>query len=400
MNVHEMFRSIQRHPVGQALALITVMVLLAGCDTQADSAQQAPPPPEVSVAEVVVEDVDFWDAFTGHIEATESVALRPQVSGYIERINYTEGETVAQGDVLFVIDPRPYQAQLAHAEAELQRAEATLALARGEAARAETLAQTRAISQEQLDQKRATTAQATAELMAAKATLETARLNMAYTEVRAPIAGRTGRALVTTGNLVSEATPLTSIVSLEKVHVHFFADERSYLRYDALARTGQRPDSRSMPTPVRLGLAADSGYPYQGEVDYVDNRLDAATGTIRMRAVFDNQDGRFAPGMFARVQLQGGSAEEILLIDDKAVLTDQDRKFVYVVNDDGVALRKDIRLGRQVDDLRAVESGLSPGDRVVVQGAQRIFFPGMPVSAQDVPMRAPAPDTVAMSLPH
>ena len=393
MNVHKMFRSSRLITLPVLLAL----ALLAGCDSQAESAQQAPPPPEVSVAEVLVEDVRYWDEFTGHIEAVETVDLRPRVEGYIERINYTEGQRVDEGDVLFVIDQRPYQAELARAEADFQRAEALAELARAEAARAEALAVSRAISRTELDQRHAAAAQAAAEVSAARAGVATARLNMTYTEVRAPIAGRTGRALVTTGNLVSDASPLTTIVSMERVHVHFYADEQSYLRYDAMARSGERRSSRDERTPVRIGLATDTGYPHVGEVDFVDNRLDAAAGTILLRAVLDNRDGHFAPGMFARVQLRGSAEEGALLIDDKAVLTDQDRKFVYVVDEQGLAVRKDVQLGRKVEGLRVIEAGLEDGDRVVVRGAQRIFFPGMPVSAQSVDMREPqpAPDLLA-----
>ncbi|WP_324615546.1 efflux RND transporter periplasmic adaptor subunit [Halomonas salipaludis] len=365
------------------------LVLLAGCDSQADNAQQAPPPPQVSVADVVVESVRFWDEFTGRIEAVETVELRPRVTGYIDSIHYTEGQSVEAGEVLFVIDQRPYQAALALAEADLERARARAELARSEAARAETLAQTRAISREELDQRRAAAAQSNAEVLAARAALDTASLNMAFTEVRAPISGRTGRALVTVGNLVSEATPLTSIVSLDQVHVYFYSDERAYLNYDAMARSGERASSRDERTPVRVGLASDESYPYQGEVDFVDNRLDAAAGTILMRAVLDNSEGRFAPGMFARVQLLGSGSQQAILIDDKAVLTDQDRKYVYVVDDEGIAQRRDVQLGRMAEGLRVVASGLESGDRVVVRGTQRIFFPGMEVAAESVDMRGP-----------
>lgn len=390
MNVHKMFRFFRSIPTATTIFVPLGLALLAGCDTQADNAQQAPPPPEVSVAEVLVQDVRYWDEFTGHVEAVETVELRPRVAGYIERINYTEGQLVDKGDVLFVIDQRPYQAELSRAEADLQRAEASAELARAEAARAEALAQSRAISREELDQRRAATAQAAADVLAARAGVATASLNMAYTEVRAPIAGRTGRALVTAGNLVSEASPLTTIVSLDQVHVHFYADEQSYLRYDAMSRSGERLSSRDERTPVRIGLATDTGYPYEGEVDFVDNRLDAAAGTILMRAVLDNRDGQFAPGMFARVQLRGSGADLAVLIDDKAVMTDQDRKYVYVVDDEGLAVRKDVQLGRTVEGLRVVQSGLEAGDRVVIRGAQRIFFPGMPVAAESVEMRGQA----------
>ncbi|WP_049786306.1 efflux RND transporter periplasmic adaptor subunit [Halomonas elongata] len=382
-----MFLPSLRQHLPMVAAMGMGLSVLAGCDSQADSAPEEPPPPQVSVAEVVVKDVNFWDEFTGRIDAVDEVELRPRVSGYLDEIHYSEGQTVEKGEVLFTIDPRPYQADLARAEAELERARARAELTRSEAARAETLAQSRSISREVLDQRRATAAQAEADILAAQAEVERARLNVEFTEVRAPISGRTGRALVTVGNLVSDATPLTSIVSLDKVHVHFYSDEQTFLNYGELARSGERSSSREERTPVRVGLANDTGYPYAGEVDFVDNSLDATTGTMMVRAVLDNDEGRFTPGMFARVQLLGSSAEDAVLIDDKAVLTDQDRKYVYVVDDQGVALRKDIRPGRMADGLRVIETGLEPGERVVVKGAHRIFYPGMQVAAESVDMR-------------
>ncbi|SDL81589.1 membrane fusion protein, multidrug efflux system [Franzmannia pantelleriensis] len=390
MNVQKMFEKLGGRQAIMVTALMAGLVVLSGCESQADTqdgADQGPPPPEVSVAQVLVEDVELWDAFTGRIEAVETVDLRPRVSGYIDSIHYTEGQDVEKGDVLFTIDPRPYRAELARAEAALQRARAGAELARSEAARAEALAQSRSISREELDQRRAAAATAEADILAAQASADTARLNMAFTEVRAPIAGRTGRALVTPGNLVSEATPLTRIVALDRVHVHFHSDEQAYLRYEAMSRNGERENLRGASFPVRVGLANDVGYPYLGEVDFVDNRLDAEAGTILARAVLDNSEGRFAPGMYARVQLLAGSADDSLLIDDKAVLTDQDRKYVYVVDAEGRAMRRDVQLGRMIDGLRVVTEGLEPTDQVVVSGAQRIFFPGMQVAAQSVDMR-------------
>lgn len=372
----------------RAILSVLLLVAVAGCDSQADEAQQAPPPPHVSVADVLVRDVDFWDEFTGRIEPVDRVELHPRVSGQLVSVNYTEGQQVEKGDVLFVIDQRPYRATVAKAEAEVQRAQAQVVRSRGEAARAERLSQSNAISTEERDQRRAVAAQAEADLAAAKAELEMAQLDLEFTEVRAPISGRTGRALVTEGNLVTETTALTNIVSLDQVYVHFFSDEQTFLKYNALARNGERPSSREASTPVRIGLAGDQGYPYQGEVNFVDNRMDGTTGTILTRAVLDNPDGVFTPGMFARVQLLGGNAEDAILIDDKAVLTDQDRKYVYVIDDEGTAVRKDIQTGRKADGLRVVSAGLEAGDNVVVRGAHQIFFPGMKVVAESVDMES------------
>lgn len=372
-----------------AMVMLALGVLVAtGCNSQADGVGEAPPPPRVSVAEVLVRDVQLWDTFTGRVEAVETVALRPRVSGYIERINFHEGQEVDKGDLLFVIDQRPYRAELNRAEAELGRARTRVELTRTEAARAEKLAEAQAISLEELDQRRAAASQAEADVHAASAAVEAARLNLEFTEIRAPIAGRAGRAQVTAGNLVTgqgNGAPLTTIVSLDRVYVHFHADEHAYLRYEALARAGDLPSSRNGVTPVRVGLVSESGYPHRGTVDFVDNRLDAATGTILVRASLDNSSRTFIPGMFTRVQIPGSSTFRAMLIDDKAVLTDQDRKYVYVV-EDGIAQRRDVTLGRTVGGLRVVDSGLSEGDRVVVNGVQRIFFPGMPVETETVAM--------------
>jgi membrane fusion protein, multidrug efflux system len=362
--------------------------LIAACDIAAHSEQSAPPP-EVSVAEVVVRDVQHWDEFTGRIEAVKSVELRPRVSGYIEQVNFTEGGEVEQGAVLFVIDQRTYRAALAGAQAELVRAQSQAELARSELVRARELAEARAISTEELEQKAATLAQSKANVRAAQAAVDVASLELEFTEVRAPISGRAGRALVTAGNLAqADATRLTTIVSLDPVYVYFESDERTYLRYVEMERNGERSNGGN---PVRVALADETGYPHLGVLDYVDNQVDPATGTIRARALLANDDRRFTPGMFARVRLLGSGTYSATMIDDKAVLTDQDRKYVYVVGDDGLAQRRDVRAGRMVEGLRVIEAGLAPGDRVIVHGVQKVFFPGMPVQARQIAMGDPPP---------
>jgi multidrug efflux system membrane fusion protein len=252
-----------------------------------------PPPPEVSVATVLVKEVRPWDEFTGHIEAVETVELRPRVSGYIDRVNYVEGGEVTKGDVLFVIDQRTYRAELARAEAELARATTQAELARSEVVRAKRLADARAISTEELDQRNSALAQAESNIHVAQSAVDVAKLDLEFTEVRAPISGRAGRALVTSGNLVStqpNATLLTTIVSLDPVYVYFEGDERSYLRYNAMSRSGERASSRDVRNPVRVGLAGDAGYPHDGEMDFMDNQVNPDTGTIRARAVLPNPD--------------------------------------------------------------------------------------------------------------
>ena len=376
----------------RTLVLIALFAL-AGCRGEAAS-ESMPPPPEVSVARVVVKNVRPWDEFTGHIEAVETVELRPRVSGYIDRVNYVEGGEVRKGDVLFVIDQRTYRAELARAEAELARAITQTELARSEVLRARKLAEARAISTEELDQRNSALAQAESNVHVAQSAVDVAKLDLEFTEVRAPISGRAGRALVTPGNLVStqpNGTLLTTIVSLDPVYVYFEGDERSYLRYNAMSRNGERASSRDVRNPVRVGLSGDTGFPHEGEMDFMDNQVNPDTGTIRARAVLANPDRVFTPGLFARVQLAGSDAFEAMLIDDKAVLTDQDRKYVYVVGEDGSAQRRDIQLGRMIDGLRVVAAGLEPEDRVIVHGVQKIFMPGMPVDAQLIAMGDPPP---------
>lgn len=369
-----------------ALALLSLFgaATLAGCSSQAAPEAQMPPPPAVSVAEVVARDVRQWDEFTGHIEAVESVELRPRVSGYIERIHYDEGQEVQKGDVLFVIDQRRYRAALAQADAELARAKTQAGLARSEAARAKQLADKRAISAEELDQRLAAVAQADAAVRAAAATRDVAALEMEFTEVRAPISGRAGRALVTAGNLVStepNATVLTTIVSMDPVYVVFEGDEQTYLRFTREAKTAGTGGS-----PVRVGLSGDDGHPYEGTLDFLDNRVDPATGTITARAVLPNPERLFTPGLFARVKLLGNERFRAVLVDPKAVLTDQDRQFVYVLGPENRALRRDVTLGRSIDGLRVVRAGLEAGETVIVHGVQKVFFPGMPVAPTVIAM--------------
>lgn len=387
MNTHR--RLIQISVI--SLVALSGAAILAGCDSGAAQWDGQPPPPEVSAAEVIVREVSNWDEFTGRIESPESVEIRPRVSGYINQVRFEEGREVNKGEVLFVIDQRPYRAALAQAEAELARAKAQAGLASSELARARKLLDGRAISREEHDEAVAAEAQAVANVAAAQASLELARLDLEFTEVRAPIAGMAGRALVTTGNLVSpENSLLTTVVSLDPVYVYFESDEQVYLRSGDLARRGAR-------NTVFVGLANEDGFPHRGVLDFVDNQVDTATGTIRARAVLDNTDRRFTPGLFARVRLQSSETESAILVDERAVLTDQDRRFVYVVGEDQTAQRRDVTLGKSLDGLRIIDSGLSMGDRVIIHGVQKIFFPGMPVQAHSILMGEEASTVAAGS---
>ncbi|AOK65323.1 efflux RND transporter periplasmic adaptor subunit [Burkholderia multivorans] len=372
-------------PLGAACVLL---LALSGCHDGQGGAPSAPLP-EVGVATVVPRTVRIADEFNGRVEAVDAVELRPRVSGYLQRIRYKEGDLVAQGAVLFEIDPRPYRIALDRAIAQQQRARAAEHLARVQLQRVQTLIDAHATSQEELDNARTAAEQARADLQAADAAVADAKLNLGFTEVRAPIAGRVGRALATAGNLArADDTLLTTVVSQDPVYVYFDCDEQSYLRYNA-----QRADPAHRAIgadPVRVGLANETGFPHAGTVDFLDNRLDPQTGTIRARVRLPNADHTFTPGLYARVQLVSGRERSALLVDDKAVLTDQDRKYVYVIGPGDKALRRDVTIGRDLDGQRIVEKGLNAGDRVVVDGVQRIYYPGAQVKPKPQPARADA----------
>lgn len=380
-------------PVLALVASIAITLAAVGCGSQAAPHAGPPPAPEVSVATVLNKDVRQWDDFTGRVTAVETVQLRPRVSGYVDRVAYKEGQEVKKGDLLFVIDQRRYRAELNRAQAELERARAEARLAQSQDKRAQTLVEAKAISREEFESRRAATTQGDAAVRAAEAAVASAQLDLTFTEVRSPITGRAGRALVTIGNLAqADQTLLTTVVSVDPMYVYFDADEQTYLRYNDLARKGERADNKN---PVRIGLSSDEGYPYEGTVDFTDNQVDSTTGTIRARAVLPNPDRVFTPGLFARVQLEGSGEFKAMLIDEKAILTDQDRKYVYVLGADNKAQRKDIVLGRTIDGLRVVSSGLAPTDKIIVHGVQKVFFPGMQVAPKPIAMGAPAPQLVA-----
>ncbi|MGF2686754.1 efflux RND transporter periplasmic adaptor subunit [Marinobacter sp. DUT-3] len=363
-------------------ALVMMTVLLSGCDVQSDEAMAMPPPPEVDVAEVIVEPVTLWESFTGRVEAPETVDLRPRVSGYIHEVAFEEGELVQAGDLLFQIDPRPYQARAQAARADLALARSQLELARSEAGRAKTLLESRAISQEEYDQRNAALMSARARVEAAQAALDTSELDLEYTRVTAPVSGRAGRALVTRGNLANaDQTLLTTVVSVDPVHVYFEADEQA-------AFSSQQLLANDQPRNVRIALG-DNGRQYQGLLDFVDNRLNPGTGTLQYRAVLGNPGGRIKPGQFARVEMPVAELDRALLVNRKAVLTDQDRRYVYVVDENNQVAPKQVTAGHQVEDLLVIREGLNSGDRVIINGVQKVFGAGMEVKPQLVAMREP-----------
>jgi membrane fusion protein, multidrug efflux system len=375
-------------PIAASLAFA-----LAGCGKKTADAAPAMPPPEVAVVTVEPTTLRQWDEFTGRIAATDAVDVRPRVSGYIQRIAFKEGDEVKAGELLVVIDQRPYRIALETAAAQLERARAVAQLAQTEEKRTQLLVERNAIAPAELDTRSAGLNQATADVHAAEAAVQAARLNLSFTEVRAPIAGRLSRAALTVGNLAqADQSVLTSMVSIDPVYVYFQPDEPTYLRYAALVRNGTRPRSGNS---VRLGLANEQGFPHQGVVNFIDNQVSPGTGTINARAVVPNADRAFTPGLFARVKLEGSGEFSAIQIDDKAVLTDQDRKYVYVVGAENTATRKDIVVGSLIDGKRVVQSGLAAGDKVIVNGVQKVFAPGMPV--KPVPLVASADTPTAPS---
>ncbi|HEY2464278.1 MAG TPA: efflux RND transporter periplasmic adaptor subunit [Steroidobacteraceae bacterium] len=367
-----------------------VLLSVIGCGKS--GGPQAPPPPQVSVAQVLEKRVKDWDEFTGRLQAVETVEIRPRVSGYIDKVAFTEGSLVKQGALLFVIDPRPYRAEYDRAEADLKRNNTALDLGRIELTRVQRLKDSGAVSQEELDQRKSTVAQAEANVAGAQAALEAAALNLNFTRVTSPVDGRVSRAEVTRGNLVTGGTNggtlLTSVVSIDPIYLYFDADEQSYLRYTQRARSGDGLSSQD--SPVHVGLANEEGFPHAGAVDFVDNQLNPQTGTIRARAVLQNKDGRFTPGMFARVQLLGSAEYSAILIDDRAVNTDQSQKYVLLLAANNQIEYRKVKLGRVIDGLRVVREGLKSGDVIVVNGAQRVH-PGITVTPQRVSMGSGAP---------
>jgi len=369
------------------MAPLAVLVLAAGC-VQTSAQPGPPPPPQVTVASVIERDVTEWDEFTGRLQAVDSVEVRPRVSGLIAAVRFQEGAIVRRGDPLFEIDPRPFQAEVDRLRAELNRAGATNQRAASELQTAEKLRAENAIAKEEHDRRAAFAQESTAQAAAVEAALRAAELNLEFTRVTSPIDGRVGRAIVTEGNLVSsgpgEATLLTTVVSLDPVYAYFDADEQIFLKYSAAAgpkgpalRGGLH--NRGAELPIRMALANDESFPRLGRLDFIDNQLDGATGTIRGRAVFRNSDGQLTPGLFVRLRLAGTASYRGLLIQDRAVGTDLSKKFVYVVGPKSEIQYRSVTLGPIVDGLRVVRTGVEAGESVVVNGLQRVR-PGVQVT--------------------
>jgi RND family efflux transporter MFP subunit len=342
------------------------------------------PPPKVTVSPPQLATVTNWDEYPGHLDAVEMVEIRPRVAGAIDSIHFQEGTEVKAGDLLFVIDPRPYQADLEHAQAQRQQAETHLDLVREDLKRAESLRGTKAISAEEYDSRSNAVREAEAALAAAKASETTARINLDYTQVKAPISGKIGRRLVTVGNFVQlqgnggSATVLATIVSVNPIYAYFDVEESAFLKYRNSAKVGE---TNSDGLICELALVNEEGFAHRGRVDFFDNQVNPQTGTIRLRAVFDNADRALVPGMFANVRVMAGPLEQTLVVPDVAVGSDQGYKYVYVVNAEGIATKRDITTGRAHGPLRAVLKGLTPEDRVIVNGLM-MLRPGAKVVIQ------------------
>lgn len=352
-------------------------LILAAC-ARNEAAEAPAVPPSVAVAKVVSKPITEFDEFTGRFEAVERVEVRPRVSGYVTSSNFQQGHSVKKGDILYVIDPRPYQAALNRAEAEVARARTQLALAGSERDRANKLIEKHAISQEEFDTRISGNEQASANLAAAEAARDSAALDLSFTQVRSPISGVVGRAEITAGNLVAAGqTLLTTVVSVDPIYVAFDGDEQVYLKVAGLKRNSR--------APVWVGLADEQGHPHEGELAFIDNEVDPATGTIHARGIFKNADRHFTPGLFARVKLEGGAKYDALLINDSAVGTDQSVKYVLKVGADNKIEYTPVKLGPIVDGLRVVREGLKANDVILVKGLQQVR-PGMPVTPELVAM--------------
>jgi len=355
-------------------AIAAALFLISGCGGDADAQAGPPPAPPVSVAPAVQRSVADSEEFSGRLEAAEYVELRPRVSGTIDKVHFTDGALVRRGDLLFSIDPRPFEAEAARALSQLTSMKARFELAQSELARAQKLLDSQAVSKQEVDQLAASQRTSQADIQGAEAALRIARLNIEYAQVRAPIAGRVSRANVTAGNVVNEQSVLTTIAGVSKVYAYFDGSERTYLRLKEAKTGGKAPK-------VRMALLDEQGYPHEGEVDFIDNRLNAQTGAVRMRATFDNASSRFTPGLSARLRMESPTAYNAILVPERAIGTDQTKKFVYVVEADGKPQFREVHLGALADGMRVVQGSVKPGEHVVVEGLQRIQ-PGMTVAPQ------------------
>ncbi|MGZ5575458.1 MAG: efflux RND transporter periplasmic adaptor subunit [Methylobacter sp.] len=382
-------KSLQRTRIGLLTVTLAAMI---GCGNHDDAAPKQGPLANVKIAQPLSQQVTEWDEYTGRIEAVNSVDVRARVSGYLEKVNFKAGDKVHKGDLLFMIDPKPFTAQLNYAVAELERAKARHELAKNDLARAERLFRAKAISEEEHDARSKGLREAVASVQSAQANVYTARLNLEFTEVRSPIDGRIGRELITAGNLVNggggDATLLTFIVSTDPVYVYVDADERSALKYRRQAQQEGRGSLEDEKTPVELAVADEVNFPHQGHLDYESPREDAATGTVTLRGVFPNPDELLSPGFFARMRVRGSAPYPAILVPDRAIGTDQAQRFVWVVNQDNQVEYRKVELGAHIGQSRVITQGLKPEDWTVIEGLQRIK-PGAKVNPERISLTGP-----------
>ena len=369
-----------------AISLATLNGLNAGCSSSAQP--KAPAPAEVSVAEVICKQLGDSDEFTGRLEAVNAVEVRPRVSGYLQSVHFKEGAIVRQGDLLFQIDPRPFQAEVDRLKGDLSQARAQLSRAQSDFQRAERLHNNDGMSAEEYDRRAAVRNEAEARIASTEAALRGAELNLGFTRVIAPITGRVGRAGITEGNLVeggaAQVKPLTTLVSLDPIYVYFDVDEQTYLKYARVTQS-HGTSSHDLRSAAQLGLADEDGFPHVGQVSFVDNQVSTSTGTIRLRATFANKNLALTPGLFARIRLQGGGAHSACLARDEAVVTDLNQKYVFVLGKNNTLEYRPVKLGPMTEGLRVVRDGLRNGDVIVVNGLQRVR-PGAAVNPKRIPM--------------
>lgn len=376
--------------------LLPLVLMLASCGKppQVGQGGQMPPAP-VTIQPVEQRKLVEWEEFTGRVEAMETVELRPRVSGYITDVRFQAGALVKKGDVLFIIDQRPFQTKLRAAKAEVQRAEALTEAAKREFDRVSALLTAKAIAPEQGESRESAYKQSLAALESARASEHSAEIEMEHTEVKAPIAGRISRTMTTTGNYVTAgSTLLTTIVTVDPVYVYADIDENSLLKLEALKRENKLYTNGNGRVPVELQLSNETGFPHKGHIESFDNRLDASTGSMIIRAEFPNSDGSLTPGLFARVRLPMTSEYPALLVDEKSILTDQAHKYVLGVDDKSLSVYKPVVIGPTINGKRIIRSGLKPGERIIINGQARLPMPGTPVQHVE-PAAAPAKETAA-----
>jgi RND family efflux transporter MFP subunit len=351
-------------------------LVLASCgEKQQAQAPSGPLPPSVSVANPVEKKVVEWDEYTGRFDALDTVEVRARISGVLTEVKFTDGAVVKKGDLLFVIDPRPFQRVLDRGRAALQGAKVRLDFAQKDLERARPLLSNNTISQQVFDQRNQAVKMAEAEVLSAEASVRSAELDVEFTQIHAPITGRISRKLVSEGNYITggsgSGTLLTTIVSTDPIYFYFDISEADFLKYKRLFEKGARPSSRETANPIEVGLQGDTGFPYRGQMNFVDNRIDPSTGSLRERATFQNPNGMLLPGLFARARVIGSGEYNAIMVPDAAITTDQSNRLVFVVADDGTVGAKPVTLGPIIDGLRVIRTGLTPSDWVIVNGVQR-----------------------------